>query len=312
MTNTAQSPRICFYGDDFTGATDTLATATEAGLRSLLFLRVPDRQQLQAAGTLDCLGIAGAARSMAPAAMVAELEPVARFFAGMQPPVVHYKICSTFDSAPQVGNVGVALSVWRRHVDSDFVAVVGGQPNLQRYCVFSNLYAAVNAGGEVFRIDRHQTMRHHPVTPMHEPDLRVHLQAQQMKMAAIHFPAYAASPEQLDAEVDRLLCDRPDAVLFDVADADDLPAIGRQIWQRPQQRRLLAIGASSVVQALCSYWRQAGGLPQAAAVGVAAVGAVTKHRIGPAEGPVFVLAGSLSPVTAQQVRAAVSYECVQL
>ena len=48
--NEGNRPRVCFYGDDFTGATDTLATATEAGLRSLLFLRVPDRRQLEAAG----------------------------------------------------------------------------------------------------------------------------------------------------------------------------------------------------------------------------------------------------------------------
>ena len=53
------TPRIGFYGDDFTGATDTLAVATRAGLRTLLFLRVPTRAELDAAGPLDCVGIAG-------------------------------------------------------------------------------------------------------------------------------------------------------------------------------------------------------------------------------------------------------------
>jgi len=305
VTDRIRSPRICFYGDDFTGATDTLATATEAGLRSLLFLRIPDQQQLQAAGELDCLGIAGAARSMAPAAMTAELEPVARFFSALQAPVTHYKICSTFDSAPHVGNIGVALSVWRRHIANDFVPIVGGQPNLQRYCIFSNLYAAVNAGGEVFRIDRHQTMRNHPVTPMHEANMCAHLQAQQMRVAAVHFPAYDHGAGRLDAEIDALLGDAPDAVLFDVTDVADLQVIGAQIWQRAQRQRLLAIGASSVVQALCRHWQQTGELAgdaQAAAV----------PRIARADGPVLVLAGSLSPVTAQQVRAAVSFERVQL
>jgi len=296
-------PRVCFYGDDFTGATDTLATATEAGLRSLLFLRVPDRRQLEVVGELDCLGIAGAARSMASAEMRAELEPVARFFAGLQPAVTHYKICSTFDSAPHVGNIGTALSVWRQYIDNDFVPVVGGQPNLQRYCLFSNLYAAVNGGGEVFRIDRHQTMRNHPVTPMHEADMRMHLAGQGMRVAAIHAPAYAGNAGQLDAEVERVAQGHPDAVLFDVGDAAHLPLIGRQIWQRAQRRPLLAIGASSVVQALCAYWREQEELPATS---------MDATRIAAADGAVFVLAGSLSPVTARQVAAAKAYERVAL
>ena len=301
--NDGHRPRVCFYGDDFTGATDTLATATEAGLRSLLFLRVPDRRQLEAAGALDCLGIAGAARSMAPAEMREELEPVARFFAGLQPPVTHYKICSTFDSAPHVGNIGTALAVWRQHIDNDFVPIVGGQPNLQRYCLFSNLYAAVNGGGEVFRIDRHQTMRNHPVTPMHEADMRVHLAGQSMQVAAIHAPAYAGNAERLDAEVERIAQAHPDAVLFDVGDAAHLSPIGRQIWRHAQRQPLLAIGASSVVQALCAHWREQDGLPAPA---------IDATRIAAAEGAVFVLAGSLSPVTARQVAAAKSYERIAL
>lgn len=307
MSQGKLQPRICFYGDDFTGATDTLATATEAGLRSLLFLRVPQARHLQAAGPLDCLGIAGAARSMAPAAMVQELEPVAQFFASLQPPVTHYKICSTFDSAPHVGNIGVALSVWRRHVPNDFVPMIGGQPNLQRYCVFSNLFAAVRSGEEAVRIDRHETMRNHPVTPMREADLRLHLLAQQLRVAALHTPAYARSSEQLDAELDRLLLDLPDAVLFDVAHLRHLAILGRLIWRRAQQQRLLAIGASSVVQALCSYWREQAGDDQAADTGAPATA-----RIAAARGAVLVLAGSLSPVTARQIAMARSYKLISL
>ena len=65
-----------WYGDDFTGASDTLATLAEAGLKALLFLDVPSAPQLAAAGPLDAVGIAGAARSMAPAEMREALAPV--------------------------------------------------------------------------------------------------------------------------------------------------------------------------------------------------------------------------------------------
>jgi uncharacterized protein YgbK (DUF1537 family) len=34
-------PRLGWYGDDFTGATDTLACVAEAGLRTMLFTRLP-------------------------------------------------------------------------------------------------------------------------------------------------------------------------------------------------------------------------------------------------------------------------------
>jgi uncharacterized protein YgbK (DUF1537 family) len=40
------SVRLGWYGDDFTGATDTLAVLTQAGLRAMLFLGVPGERQL--------------------------------------------------------------------------------------------------------------------------------------------------------------------------------------------------------------------------------------------------------------------------
>ena len=51
-------------------------------------------------------------------------------------------------------------------------AIVGGQPDLERYCLFGNLFAAAGSGAEVHRIDRHPTMSRHPVTPMGEAEHR--------------------------------------------------------------------------------------------------------------------------------------------
>src|SRR5262245_54774968 len=124
------APRIAYYGDDFTGATDTLATATQGGLRTLLFLRVPSADMLANVGELDCVGIAGASRSMALPDMENELRPVAEFFAALGAPVTHYKTCSTFDSAPEVGNIPVALWVLSGRSSGRFIPIVGGQPNI--------------------------------------------------------------------------------------------------------------------------------------------------------------------------------------
>src|ERR1700712_440599 len=100
MPAPAASMRYGWYGDDFTGATDTLAVVAGAGLRAMLFLGVPGPAELAAAGELDAIGIAGTARSMSPDAMTAELEPVGQFFAARAVAVLHYKCCSTFDSSP--------------------------------------------------------------------------------------------------------------------------------------------------------------------------------------------------------------------
>jgi uncharacterized protein YgbK (DUF1537 family) len=290
--------RIGYYGDDFTGASDTLAVATRAGLRTLLFLRVPTRSELEAAGPLDCVGIAGTARSLAPEAMAAEIKPAARLFAELRTPVVHYKCCSTFDSSPAVGSIGAAVALIRPFVASRFVPVVGGQPNLGRYCLFGNLFAASETGGPVFRIDRHPTMRAHPVTPMDEADLRVHLGRQGLeRIESVAYTAYGLPDEALDAAIAQKIAQQPDAVLFDVAGADDLARVGRIVWARARQARLLAVGPSGVVQALAAHW----GAP-----------APSTAAVPPARGPVFVIAGSLSPVTAGQIAAAASFTRVAL
>jgi 3-oxoisoapionate kinase len=230
--------RVAFYGDDFTGSTDTLATLTGAGLRSILFLGVPTDDELAAAGPLDALGIAGAARSMTPAAMREELEPVGAFFASLRVPVIHYKTCSTFDSAPHVGSIGVAVDVLRRVVPNALVPIVGGQPNLGRYCVFGNLFAAAEAGGAIVRIDRHPTMSVHPVTPMREADLREHLAAQGLaRVVNVDYTTYDRAEEWQDASLDGIADGRPGAVLFDVGHATHLPAVGRIVWQRSAPAR---------------------------------------------------------------------------
>ncbi len=285
--------RHAWYGDDFTGASDTLATLAAAGLRARLFLRVPTAAQVERTGPLDALGIAGTARALAPEAMRAELAPVAEFFATLRPPVTHYKCCSTFDSAPHVGNLAVGLQALRSSAHDPFVTILGGQPSLGRYCAFGALYASASAGGEVHRIDRHPTMSVHPVTPMREADLRRHLAAQGLaNLALIDIRLLDEGDDAtLDAALEERLATRPDAVLLDATRAAHLRRIGRLLWRRAERRPLLALGASSVAQALIAHWQ---------ALGQATGGPVA---VAAADTPVFLLVGSLSPVTAAQVAA---------
>ena len=135
-------------------------------------------------------------------------------------------------------------------------------------------------------------MARHPVTPMTESDLRLHLERQGLAASArCRIPSYEMAPDALEDIVERAV-EGASALLFDVSRPADLAAIGRVIWREAKQRRLVAAGPSGVTQALCAHWHESG-----------EVRAVPDlPPIAAADGPVFVIAGSLSPVTAGRSR----------
>ena len=320
------APRVCWYGDDFTGATDTLAEVARAGLRGLLFLGVPTPEQLRRAGPLDAIGIAGAARAMSPADMETELRAVGRFMASTGARVLHYKCCSTFDSAPHVGSIGVAIRELRRYMPNRLVPIVGGQPSIGRYCSFAQLFARAGAAPEVYRIDRHPVMSRHPVTPMHEADLRLHLAAQGLdgirSVPHIAYPRLRSADDapEVDSWIDRVISNDDGPVLFDLTDDEQLAVIGRLIWRAAESAPLLAVGPSSVQQALAraaAFERdgEAAGRDgkdarrdgKRAGRDTAASVSSSAAPLPPSTGPVLVMAGSLSPVTARQIAASTRY-----
>ena len=291
MSEAAPPIKYVWYGDDFTGASDTLATFASSGLRTVLCLGVPRAERLSALGPLDAVGIAGAARTMSSEQMIGELEPVGCYAAAAQTPLLHYKCCSTFDSSPEIGSLGAAMRILKPHVKNALVPVVGGQPSLDRYCAFGNLFAGAGQGGDIFRLDRHPTMSVHPSTPMGEADLRLHLRAQGVERIGLvdwRKLGDEGTSDELNASIDAA---GNDAVLFDVLDEPHLARIGDLIWRRATRTPLLAVGASSVAQAIIAHWRRIGLAP--------ARGPDLPAK--PVTGPVLALAGSQSPVTARQM-----------
>ncbi|WP_312795167.1 four-carbon acid sugar kinase family protein [Tianweitania sp.] len=277
-------PSYAWYGDDFTGATDTLATLSARGIQAFLFLGVPSREHLEQAGPLDALGVAGSARSMSDDAMIRELQPVATFFAEIAARLIHYKCCSTFDSASQLGNLVTAVKTLRSSGAREQVLVLGGQPSLGRYCIFGNLFAAAGQGGEVHRLDRHPTMSRHPATPMGEADLRGHLMALGARDVGL------VSWRDLDAEEDINLGDKP-YVLLDALNERHIACIGQLLRARtvngaPQ----IVLGASSVAQAFFP-----------------ASETTAPNKASAHSGPTLAIAGSLSPLTRRQIAAASRY-----
>ncbi|WP_235941259.1 four-carbon acid sugar kinase family protein [Paenibacillus puerhi] len=286
---------LCYYGDDFTGSTDVLESLFLAGLSAVLFLEPPTRELLEGRfRDVSCFGVAGISRSLSPERMERELRPIFETLKTAGAAVVHYKVCSTFDSSPAAGSIGKAMELGREVFGgSPYVPVLAGVPYLRRYTLFGNHFAA--GSEDVYRLDRHPTMSRHPVTPMDEADLRLHLAKQTplsvslLDIRALDGP-YEAVRQRLAAILE---AERPDGLLFDVLDEPRLQTAGRLIWEAAadSEGSLFVVGSSGVEYALTACWRQNGLLPDAAPKPLQAA---------PAE-RLLVVSGSCSPITEKQI-----------
>ena len=227
---------------------------TFAGVEAVLFFDVPTESRLARFPEARAIGIAGIARSQSPAWMERELPPVFRALAALDAPVTQYKICSTFDSSPETGSIGKAIELGLPILGGAFVPLLTAAPAIHRYQSFGNLFATVT--GSPYRLDRHPTMSRHPVTPMDEADLGVHLARQtRLPVGLVDLVAMKAgrAAERLAEERAR----GARIVSLDVVDDETLRICGQLMWEA-RAGRLFAVGSQGVEYALIAYWRAAG------------------------------------------------------
>lgn len=282
---------LSFYGDDFTGSTDTMEVLAKAGLRTALFLEPPSGEMLSRFDGLRAVGVAGVSRSLTPREMDRQLPPIFGSLRHLGAPLFHVKVCSTFDSAPEIGSIGHTIGLGRRVFGSDFVPLVVGAPALHRFCVFGSLFARSGPESEVFRLDRHPTMSRHPVTPMEESDLRLHLAQQTSQgIGLIDVLQLDLPQERMCEEVDALTSAGQEIVLFDTLTPQHLTVVGQFLWQRALSHPpLFVVGSSGVEYALAGYWQAQNLLPEPPEFPAEAVEQIV------------VVSGSCSPVTARQI-----------
>lgn len=289
---------MAFYGDDFTGSTDALEVLAFAGLRCALFLKVPTPSMLGELGGFDAIGIAGDSRGMTPAEMDATLPGIFHAMRALNAPILHYKVCSTFDSSPAIGSIGRVIDIARAHVTHAPVPIIAGTPALQRYCAFGNLFARAGTDGKMYRIDRHPIMRVHPVTPMHEADLVRHFGAQtDVPVVNFSLPQFERDRDGLDAALARLRADAPAAILFDTASTGHLTEIGRLLdtWAHADGP-VFTVGSSGLEYALTQWWQENGQITPPAR---------DYDRISDA-GRILAISGSASPLSALQIDTALA------
>lgn len=284
---------MTFYGDDFSGSTDALEGLADNGVRALLFVdEPPTPADLDRFDNLDALGVAGASRSMTPEEMTDTLEPAFEALNTLDAPIVHYKVCSTFDSAPDVGSIGHAIDIGQAQYDSPVVPVSQGtEVPHGRYVAFSNLFAVQDEN--TYRIDRHPIMRNHPVTPMHEGDLRKHLAEQTDRSIG------RVNINQLDTvdTADTALEDagrENEVIVLDAINTDHLEILGRVLWHRAKEMsgQLFMIGSSGIQHhSLVHAWAEDGHIDREKQL----------YQKRDAVETLLVVAGSASSTTAAQI-----------
>lgn len=278
---------LSYYGDDFTGSTDVMESLSLHGIDTVLFTRIPDAEELQRFPGCRAIGIAGTSRSHPPEWMDEHLPRYFRWLKERAAQYCHYKVCSTFDSSPTVGSIGKAIEIGRKVFGQNLTPLVVGAPQLKRYTAFGHLFAAYQ--GQTYRIDRHPVMSRHPVTPMDEADLRIHL-SRQTKIPIALIPANLLSGDSAHA-VDTIAQSHDGIVLFDVLDAATQIETGRQLLRLSETAGPFIAGSSGVNYALAKAWVEAGTIS----------GQSDFEPIEPVD-RIIAISGSCSPTTARQIR----------
>jgi uncharacterized protein YgbK (DUF1537 family) len=275
-----------FYGDDFTGSTDAMEALDQYGLKTVLFLKVPDEEMLDRFQDIDCVGVAGTARAKGLRDMEEELVPVYQFFQQLNPYFVHYKVCSTFDSSPEVGSIGYASDLARNYFPEGCYPLLVAAPNLGRYTVFGNHFAKFK--DTIYRLDTHPVMSRHPVTPMDEADLAKHLQAQtNQKIAKVNV---LDLEDKSAAEINQQVNGDTDIVLYDAMNTAHMEKVSDILWEKRGDTAQFVVGSSGVEYALGDVIERQGEIKQRERD-------VKASKVD----KLFAVSGSVSEITKQQL-----------
>ena len=284
-------PILAYYGDDLTGSTDVMEALELRGVPTVLFTGIPSAAQATRFPDKRAIGLAGTSRSETPDWMDEHLPALLSWLKSLQPSICHYKVCSTFDSAPHVGSIGRALDIGAGIFGQSSTLLVVGAPELRRYTAFGHLFAGFREAS--YRIDRHPVMSRHPVTPMDEADLRIHLGRQTDKAVGL-IDLTRLKQGINDAQVDAIFENWP-IVMMDVLDAETQRLVGSQLW-RLRERFPFVVGSSGVEYALTA---DGAGTPLSGG---------RCDFVGPgSRGPIAVVSGSCSPTTASQIQNALQH-----
>lgn len=208
--------------DDFTGAIDLAGNLAGRGIRTVVTVGAEG-----AAGPFDpdveAVVVALKTRTAPPAVAVDESMRAFRALRDAGATQLYFKYCSTFDSTP-AGNIGPVLDAALALTGGVTVAVPSFPAN-GRTVRDSHLFVHDQLLGD-------SPMRHHPLTPMTESDVRVLLSAQgSTAVDAVHLDTVRAGADAVRAVLDAR--PGPRVVVADAVDDDDLRVLAEATAHLP-------------------------------------------------------------------------------
>jgi uncharacterized protein YgbK (DUF1537 family) len=284
---------LAFYGDDFTGSTDALEFLSRAGIKTILFIAAPTPGQLKSFEGIQAIGVAGMTRAMRPPEMQTVLQEAFSNVEALKPLHVHYKVCSTFDSSPEIGSIGKAIDTGAEIFGTTMVPLLVAAPKLGRYCLFGNLFARMGIGsnGNIYRLDRHPSMSKHPTTPATESDLRLHLAKQtSKKIALMDILEMETDKESRLKQLANRIDEGAEILLLDAMNEQHMQHAGEVIDSLTSEKTLFSVGSSGIEMALGHQWNSNN--------------ISSPQQEWPKAGAVetlLVASGSCSPVTSAQI-----------
>lgn len=148
--------RIAVIADDFTGASDAASFLVAGGLETILYDTTP-HSSIQASNA-EAVVIALKTRTMELAQALELSQEAYEYLTSLNPDIIYFKYCSTFDSTPE-GNIGPVADMLLELTGSPYTVLCPALPVNGRQVKNGHLY--VNGA------PLHESpMRDHPLTPM--------------------------------------------------------------------------------------------------------------------------------------------------
>jgi len=263
--------------DDLTGATDLANNLVRAGMRVVLTIDIPAKEEHLDA---DAIVVALKSRTIPASDAVTQSLEACRWLREQGTRQIYFKICSTFDSTPR-GNIGPVIEALMDELRCSFCCVVPAFPDNDRTVYRGYLFVGDQLLSE-------SGMQNHPLTPMTDANLVRFLQSQlqgtqRRRIALIDNRIVMQSSDAIRERIDELRAQDVSVAIADTISNNDLRRLAAALCDAP-----LVTAGSGLALTLPAEW----GFDTSCAA----------DRLPSAQGRRAIISGSCSMATNMQVR----------
>jgi 3-dehydrotetronate 4-kinase len=273
------APILGCIADDLTGGTDVAAGLRRAGLRTVLRFALPTPSE--ALPPCDAVVVALKSRTVAVADAIEMSLTAQRWLVSNGVERLYFKYCSTFDSTDE-GNIGPVLDALLDATGERQTILCPASPEHGRTTYLGHHYV-------LGRLLSESSMRHHPLTPMTDPDLvRVLTRQTPNRVGLLALDDVRAGKDSVRDALVRLAAEGVRHVIADATCDEDLTTIAAG-----SAHLSVITGGAGLARALGALALVGRGVPLTASA---------RHNSTPAVvGPAVVISGSCSATTLAQV-----------